>query len=138
MEQERSDTIAQSSHEATKRFVFFAATIGISVLASIFDKNSCYATAIVLGIENIEDFFPTSDNNRYVKKISRMSKAIVLSSVVAMLYAFCGMTFYSDKLEPVCCRLFCIAMVVIPPTMILYHDYMSNAKREDDKNKAEG
>lgn len=135
MEQERRLCfISQCSHDAMKRLIFFMATIGISVLASIFDKNSCYATAIVLGIENIEDFFPTSDNKKYVKKISRMSKVTVFFSIIAMLYAFCGltgMTFFNISLEPISSRLICIGMVVIPPTMILYHDYISNAKIED-------
>ena len=60
-----------------------------------------------------------------------MSKAILICSVLAMLYAFCGLTFYSDVLEPIWFRFICIGFVVIPPTMILYHDYSSNAKKED-------
>lgn len=134
----RFSFIEQSSHDAMKRVCFFIATIGVSVIASIFDKNSCYATVIVIGLENIEDFFPTSDNMKYVKKISRMSKAIVMFSILAMLYAFCGITVLGSFLEPIHFRLICIGMVVIPPTMILYHDYMSNARKEDRKKKEEG
>ena len=81
----KKDVIYLSSKEAFLKICVLALTIGISVVASLFDYKSCYVTILVQACNNMYDFYQFTDNKKYSTLVKRESIAIVLFAIIAII-----------------------------------------------------
>lgn len=82
---EKKNVIYLSSKEALIKIFVLVLTIGISILASLFDYKSCYITILVQACNNMYDFYPFVDNKKYTTLVKRESIAVILFSIIAII-----------------------------------------------------
>ena len=125
--EEKKDVIYISSKEALIKILVLVLTIGISIMASLFDYKSCYVTILVQACNNMYDFYQFTDNKKYVTMVKRESIAVIFFAIVALLDFINVMHFIWMKM-------LVIAFVTIP-LVVVYNDYRINVIKE---NQLEG
>lgn len=128
----KKNTIYPSSNEAFLKLVVLVVTLGISVLASIFDTKSCYVTVCVQVVNNLYDFYRFTDNKHYTKEITRRVKIMVILSVIALIVSIIGMiNIYPAFTTSIFGKLFSI-LLVAAPLCVVYGDHKLNIEKEDE------
>lgn len=124
------DVIFPSSNEDLLRIFVFILTIGISIMASIFDYKSCYMTIIVQACSNMYEFYYFTNNKKYENKILKPSIAIILFSIVAIMFSILALLETVDFTKTYACKFINIAFVTLP-IIVLYNDYKRNVIKEN-------
>ena len=122
-------TFFVSSKRALLKLCVMILTLGISVIASLYDRNSCYATIIVQAINNTYDFWRYVDISKYSTSIVRKATISVVMSIVAILYSFVGIFLQKECMNRTLMKLLGIALVAIPVIFIMI-DYRINLEKE--------
>lgn len=128
---EKSDVIYFSSKEALIKIFVLILTIGISVLASMVDYQSCYVAVMVQAINNVYDFYQFTDNKRYVVMVKRESIAIIFFAIAAFIISVIALTRLYEFTQWILVKLLVIFMVTLP-IIVVYNDYRINIKKEND------
>lgn len=128
---EKSDVIYFSSKEALIKIFVLILTIGISVLASMVDYQSCYVAVMVQAINNVYDFYQFTDNKRYVVMVKRESIAIIFFAIAASIISVIALTRLYEFTQWILVKLLVIFMVTLP-IIVVYNDYRINIKKEND------
>ena len=127
----KRDSIYNSSQGALLKFFTLSMTLGISVLASFFDDKSCYVTILVQAVNNLYDFYETTNNILYDKVIRTESIVVCASSVLAICYSIIALTDIYAWMSGMIAKLFGVLLVALP-IAFLYYDYHLNILKEDE------
>lgn len=128
---EKTDVIFLSSKEALIKIFVLVLTIGISILASLFDYKSCYITILVQACNNMYDFYRFTDNIHYTKMVKRESIAIIFFSIVAIIVSIIALLELYTIMKSMCVKLLAISFVTLP-LVFVYNDYRINVKKENE------
>lgn len=128
---EKTDVIFLSSKEALIKIFVLLLTIGISILASLFDYKSCYITILVQACNNMYDFYRFTDNIHYTKMVKRESIAIIFFSIVAIIVSIIALLELYTIMKSMCVKLLAISFVTLP-LVFVYNDYRINVKKENE------
>lgn len=128
---EKTDVIFLSSKEALIKIFVLLLTIGISILASLFDYKSCYITILVQACNNMYDFYRFTDNIHYTKMVKRESIAIIFFSIVAIIVSIIALLELYTIMKSMRVKLLAISFVTLP-LVFLYNDYRINVKKENE------
>lgn len=128
----KQDVIYSSSQKAFWKLFILVLTLGISIIASLFDMKSCYITILVQSCNNIYDFAPFTNNIKYNVIIKRESIFVIFSSlaaailsIIALLGAYAFTRYIWIKLLGI----FCVSI----PLAVVYYDYKMNIKKESEQ-----
>ena len=130
----KKDSIYNSSREAFLKLLMLFLTLGISVLASFIDKNSCYVTILVQAVNNLYDFYKTTDNTLYEKVVKRESIAVCIFAVISIIYAIVALIGTYSWMSKMIAKLIGVFFVSIPFIFIVY-DYHLNIIKENEVEK---
>lgn len=111
-----------------------ALTIGISIMASLFDYKSCYVTILVQACNNMYDFYQFTDNKKYVTIVKREAIAVILFAIVAIIASIVALLDVVNIMRCIWIKMVVIAFVTIP-LGVVYNDYRINVIKE---NQLEG
>ena len=114
----------------TKLFILLL-TLGISVLASLFDEKSCYITILVQACNYMYDFYQFTDNKKYVHLIKSEAIAVIFLSIVAIIVSIIALLDIYVIMQSIWIKLIAIFLVTIP-LIVVYNDYKLNVIIEDD------
>lgn len=128
---EKIDVIFLSSKEALIKIFVLLLTIGISILASLFDYKSCYITILVQACNNMYDFYRFTDNKHYTKMVKRESIAIIFFSIVAIIVSIIALLELYTIMKSMRVKLLAISFVTLP-LVFVYNDYRINVKKENE------
>lgn len=128
---EKTDVIFLSSKEALIKIFVLVLTIGISILASLFDYKSCYITILVQACNNMYDFYRFTDNIHYTKMVKRESIAIIFFSIVAIIVSIIALLELYTIMKSMSVKLLAISFVTLP-LVFVYNDYRINVKKENE------
>ena len=129
---EKKNMIYDSSQQAFWKLFILVLTLGISVLASLFDTKSCYITILVQACNNIYDFSAYIDNLKYNKIIKRESIAVLMFSLIAGVFSVIGLLGIYAFMECMIIKLVGIFFVALP-LAVVYYDYKMNIGRENNR-----
>ena len=127
---EKENVIYLSSKEALIKIFVLVLTIGISILASLFDYKSCYITILVQACNNMYDFYPFVDNKKYTTLVKRESIAVILFSIIAIIVSIVALLQLYSIMESIWMKLMAISFVTIP-LVVIYNDYRINVEKEN-------
>lgn len=127
----KKDSIYNSSREALLKLLMLFLTLGISVLASFIDKKSCYVTILVQAVNNLYDFYKTTDNTLYEKVVKRESIAVCIFAVISIIYAIVALIGTYPWMSKMIAKLIGVFFVSIPFIFIVY-DYHLNIIKENE------
>ena len=131
--EEKRDVIYLSSREAFLKVCVLALTIGISIVASLFDYKSCYVTILVQACNNMYDFYQFTDNKKYSTMVKRESIAIVWFAIIAIIVSIVAILELYVVMKSIWIKLLVIFFVTIP-LAVVYNDYKIKIEKE---NRAE-
>lgn len=126
----KRNIIYSSSQEALVKFCVLMLTLGISIMASLYDNKSCYITIIVQAINNIYDFYRYTDNKKYDVFIKNESIAVVICAIVSIIISIIALLGLYNVMDTFCIRLLIILLVTIP-LWVVYNDYKKNVDKEN-------
>ena len=129
---EKKDVIYLSSKEALTKIFVLVLTIGISVVASLFDYKSCYVTIVVQAVNNMYDFYQFTDNKKYTTMVKRESIVIVIFAIIAIRAAIVALLGISSIMKSIWIKLIVILFVTIP-IGVVYNDYCINVMKENQQ-----
>lgn len=129
--EEKKQTIYSSSKGALTKLFILLLTLGISVLASLFDEKSCYITILVQACNNMYDFYQFTDNKKYVHLIKSEAIAVIFLSIVAIIVSIIALLDIYVIMQSIWIKLIAIFLVTIP-LIVVYNDYKLNVIIEDD------
>lgn len=109
--EEKKDVIYISSKEALIKIFVLVLTIGISIMASLFDYKSCYVTMV-----------------------KRESIAVIFFAIVAIIASIVALLDFINVMHFIWMKMLVIAFVTIP-LVVVYNDYRINVIKE---NQLEG
>lgn len=132
--EDKKEVIYISSKEALIKIFVLALTIGISIMASLFDYKSCYVTILVQACNNMYDFYQFTDNKKYVTIIKREAIAVILFAIVAIIASIVALLDVVNIMRCIWIKMVVIAFVTIP-LGVVYNDYRINVIKE---NQLEG
>lgn len=127
---EKKNVIYLSSKEALIKIFVLVLTIGISILASLFDYKSCYITILVQACNNMYDFYLFVDNKKYTTLVKRESIAVILFSIIAIIVSIVALLQLYSIMESIWMKLMAISFVTIP-LVVIYNDYRINVEKEN-------
>lgn len=127
---EKKELIYYSSKEALVKIFVLILTLGISVLASLFDAKSCYITILVQACNNMYDFYQFTDNKQYVSMIKREAIAVIFLSIVAIIFSIVALLDIYSIMQSIWIKLLAILLVTVP-LGVIYNDYKINVEREN-------
>ena len=125
------DSIYGSSREALLKLMILLLTLGISVLASFLDEKSCYVTILVQAVNNLYDFYKTTDNKLYDKVVKRESITVCVFAVIAIIYSIVALIGSYDVLSNMLAKLIGVFLVALP-LIFIWYDYRLNVMKEDE------
>lgn len=128
--EEKKDVIYLSSKEALVKIFVLVLTIGISILASLFDYKSCYITILVQACNNMYDFYQFTDNKRYTTLVKRESITIILFAIIAIIVSIVALLELYAIMGSIWIKLIAISFVTIP-LVVVYNDYRINIEKEN-------
>ena len=134
MMEEKKDVIYVSSKEALIKIFVLVLTIGISIMASLFDYKSCYVTILVQACNNMYDFYQFTDNKKYVTIVKRESITVIFFAIVAIIASIVALMDLNNIMHSIWMKLIIIAFVTLP-LGVVYNDYRINIMKE---NQTEG
>lgn len=129
---EKKDVIYLSSKEVLTKIFVLVLTIGISVVASLFDYKSCYVTIVVQAVNNMYDFYQFTDNKKYTTMVKRESIVIVIFAIIAIIVAIVALLGISSIMKSIWIKLIVILFVTIP-IGVVYNDYCINVMKENQQ-----
>ena len=132
--EEKKDVIYISSKETLIKIFVLVLTIGISIMASLFDYKSCYVTILVQACNNMYDFYQFTDNKKYVTMVKRESIAVIFFAIVAIIASIVALLDFINVMHFIWMKMLVIAFVTIP-LVVVYNDYRINVIKE---NQLEG
>ena len=132
--EEKKDVIYISSKEALIKIFVLVLTIGISIMASLFDYKSCYVTILVQACNNMYDFYQFTDNKKYVTMVKRESIAVIFFAIVAIIASIVALLDFINVMHFIWMKMLVIAFVTIP-LVVVYNDYRITVIKE---NQLEG
>lgn len=132
--EEKKDVIYVSSKEALIKIFVLVLTIGISIMASLFDYKSCYVTILVQACNNMYDFYQFTDNKKYVTIVKRESITVIFFAIVAIIASIVALMDLNNIMHSIWMKLIIIAFVTLP-LGVVYNDYRINIMKE---NQTEG
>ncbi|WP_368262097.1 hypothetical protein [Blautia wexlerae] len=132
--EDKKEVIYISSKEALIKIFVLALTIGISIMASLFDYKSCYVTILVQACNNMYDFYQFTDNKKYVTIVKREAIAVILFAIVAIIASIVALLDVVNIMRCIWIKMVVIAFVTIP-LGVVYNDYRINVIKE---NQLEG
>ncbi|MFR5916075.1 MAG: hypothetical protein ACLUGJ_14150 [Blautia wexlerae] len=132
--EDKKELIYISSKEALIKIFVLALTIGISIMASLFDYKSCYVTILVQACNNMYDFYQFTDNKKYVTIVKREAIAVILFAIVAIIASIVALLDVVNIMRCIWIKMVVIAFVTIP-LGVVYNDYRINVIKE---NQLEG
>lgn len=132
--EDKKEVIYISSKEALIKIFVLALTIGISIMASLFDYKSCYITILVQACNNMYDFYQFTDNKKYVTIVKREAIAVILFAIVAIIASIVALLDVVNIMRCIWIKMVVIAFVTIP-LGVVYNDYRINVIKE---NQLEG
>ncbi len=130
--EEKKDRIYPTSKQALVKIFVLILTLGISILASLFDSKSCYITVLVQACNNMYDFYQFTDNTQYIQMIKRESIIIVFLSIIAIIVSIVALLDIYAIMEFIWIKLIAIFLVTIP-LMVVYNDYRINVQKENER-----
>ena len=125
------DSIYSSSKEALLKLLMLFLTLGISVLASFLDEKSCYVTILVQAVNNLYDFYKTTDNTLYSKLVRRESIAVCMVGTIAIIYSIIALTGTYTWMSSMIAKLMGVLLVALP-IIFIYYDYHLNIEKENE------
>lgn len=128
--EEKKDVIYLSSKEALIKIFVLVLTIGISILASLFDYKSCYVTILVQACNNMYDFYQFTDNKKYATMVKRESITIILFAIIAIIVSIVALLELYTVMQSIWIKLMAISFVTIP-LVVVYNDYKINIEKEN-------
>ncbi len=126
----KKDVIYLSSKEALMKIFVLILTLGISVLASLYDEKSCYITVLVQACNNMYDFYPFTNNIRYVSIIKRSAITVILLSIIAIIVSIIALLGTYKIMQSIWIKVIAIFLVTVP-LIVVYHDYKVNVEKEN-------
>ena len=126
----KKDVIYLSSREALIKIFVLILTLGISILASLYDEKSCYTTVLVQACNNMYDFYPFTNNIRYISIIKQSAISVILLSIIAIIVSIIALLGTYSIMQSIWIKVFAIFLVTIP-LIVVYHDYKVNVKKEN-------
>lgn len=130
--EEKKDIIYPTSKQALVKIFVLILTLGISILASLFDSKSCYITILVQACNNMYDFYQFTDNTQYIQMIKRESIIVVFLSIIAIIVSIVALLDIYAIMEFIWIKLIAILLVTIP-LMVVYNDYRINVQKENER-----
>lgn len=128
---EKRDVIYLSSKEALVKIFVLVLTIGISILASLFDYKSCYIAILLQACNNMYDFYQFTDNKKYTTLVKRESITIILCAIFAIIVSIVALLKLYVIMRSIWIKLFAIFFVTIP-LIVVYNDYKINIEKENN------
>ena len=126
----KKDVIYPSSKEALAKIFILVLTIGISILASLYDYKSCYITILVQACNNMYDFYQFTDNKKYATMVKREAIAIILFAIIAIIVSIVALLELYVIMQSIWMKLLAISLVMIP-LAVVYNDYRINVDKEN-------
>ena len=126
----KKDVIYLSSREALIKIFVLILTLGISILASLYDEKSCYTTVLVQACNNMYDFYPFTNNIRYISIIKQSAITVILLSIIAIIVSIIALLGTYSIMQSIWIKVFAIFLVTIP-LIVVYHDYTVIVKKEN-------
>jgi len=126
----KKDVIYPSSKEALAKIFILVLTIGISILASLYDYKSCYITILVQACNNMYDFYQFTDNKKYTTMVKREAIAIILFAIIAIIVSIVALLELYLVMQSIWMKLLAISLVMIP-LVVVYNDYRINVDKEN-------
>lgn len=111
------------------KFFILTLTLGISILASLYDTKSCYITILVQACNNIYDFAPSATSLRYndiIRKESICAIYTSLASGILSVIAILKTYAITESMGMKLLGIFCVAI----PLAFIYSDYKLNISNE--------
>lgn len=130
----RKSTIYSSSAQAFGKMVILSITLGISILASLLDTNSCYITTLVQACNNTYDFWPSTSNLLYDEIVRRESNIVIGMSVISFVVSIIAVLGKYEIMDRIVMKGFNIFLVAAP-LLVVYHDYKMNIMKENELRK---
>ena len=127
---EKKDVIYLSSKEALIKIFVLLLTIGISIMASLFDYKSCYITILVQACNNMYDFYQFTDNKKYTTMVKREAITIILFAIIAIIVSIVALLELYIVMQSIWMKLMAISFVTIP-LVVVYNDYRINIEKEN-------
>ena len=124
----KKDVIYLSSKEALMKIFVLILTLGISVLASLYDEKSCYITVLVQACNNMYDFYPFTNNIRYVSIIKRSAITVILLSIIAIIVSIIALLGTYKIMQSIWIKVIAIFLVTVP-LIVVYHDFKVNVEK---------
>lgn len=131
----KKDVIYLSSKEALIKIFVLILTLGISILASLYDEKSCYITVLVQACNNMYDFYPFTDNILYVSIIKQCAITVILLSIIAIIVSIIALLDTYEIMQSIWIKVFAIFLVTIP-LIVVYHDYKVNVRKENEAGES--
>ena len=129
---DKKEVMYNSSKEALIKLFVLLLTIGISVIASVFDYKACYATILVQACNNMYDFYPFTDNTKYKTMVKRGAIAVVVFSIISVILAIAALLEVTKIMKILWIKLIVVSFVTIP-VLFVYNDYKKNVNKENEQ-----
>lgn len=126
----KKDVIYPSSKEALAKIFILVLTIGISILASLYDYKSCYITILVQACNNMYDFYQFTDNKKYTTMVKREAIIIILFAIIAIIVSIVALLELYVIMQSIWMKLLAISLVMLP-LAVVYNDYRINVDKEN-------
>lgn len=127
----KKSVIYNSSQDDLMKILVLILTLGISIMVSMVDYKSCYATILVQACNNMYDFYKYTNNKKYTTLVKRESITIMICSIFAIILSVVAMIDLYDVMKFLWMKLFVLLFVTIP-LIVVYNDYKINVRKENE------